>query len=170
MEGLDDFLKPVKKQSNELLLLTDKYKDSNLIVFCLQEMEKEKKQGEPLQDMAAEQLNYIMWLDDPNQDKEQYYINKSTVVIWTRTNKLFAKCLEIIKEAQAEQAESVLWTGATDTNNKDSISRMFALKARKPEYRDNAVAPGASVISVRVSIDGNPYSVQAKDVTPENGE
>jgi hypothetical protein len=88
-------------------------------------------------------------------------IDKTTIVIWKRTNKLFAKCLELIKESQAESVESLMWMEAANKDNKDNITRMFLIKARKPEYRENAVIPASSIVNVRVTIDSKDYDSQS---------
>lgn len=88
-------------------------------------------------------------------------IRKTTVIMWQRANKLFNACIDLIKQTEAEQAESCLWSGATDPESKDSISRMFAIKARKPEYRDNAMPVGVNVVNVRVTIDDKEFDTSA---------
>jgi hypothetical protein len=63
--------------------------------------------------------------------------------------------------------ESVVTKAAQDSNSADNISRMFALKARKPEYRDNAILTGATIVNVRVTVDGENFDTSAsvKDIT-----
>lgn len=116
--------------------------------------------------LSDDQLEYINRYDNSDNTTmadvcADMGIRKSTVIMWQRSNKLFNACIELIKQTEAEQAESCLWSGATDINSKDSISRMFALKARKPEYRDNAIIPAANVVSIRVTIDSKDFDTSA---------
>jgi hypothetical protein len=154
-----------------------KYKDYHMIVYAVSQLAEEQaklKNGSEkldipeLTDMQLKFLDYMDITDSTEDDVVNINtactilgIRKSELVIWIKTNKLFARCYEILKEAEAEQAESVLWSSATSQHNKDSISRMFALKARKPEYRENAPAPGDTVVNVRISVDGQVFDSTA---------
>lgn len=172
MDGLQDFLKPISKNENCIAKLRMQYQSDPLLIYAISEIAKEIKQDQDIDFLSPEQLQYIYYIDNGMTDQEYEPPKRSLVVIWHRTNLLFAKCIDIIKEAQAEEAESVLWKGATDKESKDNISRMFALKARKPEYRENAVLPGANIITVRVTIDGQPIDISQslKDITDEKQE
>jgi len=159
-----------------------KYKDYHMIVYAVSQLAEEQaklKNGSEkldIPELTDMQLKFLDFMDDADnrEDDEEtpnarnintactiLGIKKSELIIWIKTNKLFARCYEILKEAEAEQAESVLWSGASSQHNKDSISRMFALKARKPEYRENAPAPGDTVVNVRISVDGQDFNSSA---------
>jgi hypothetical protein len=101
-------------------------------------------------------------------------ISKSQAVVWTKENKLFAAVMSAIKAGQAEELESVVWYNAR-YNPAAEKERMFALKARKPEYRDNAPPPSPGRIDVRITIDNADIDIsdnyrKAIDITPEDEE
>lgn len=86
--------------------------------------------------------------------EELLEISTAEVVIWKKQSKLFSYIINIIKEAQAEKLESEMWRVAILPENKDNISKMFLLKARKQEYKDNAPPPPLAAINLRISIEG----------------
>jgi len=154
--------------NNNLQKILDEYKGSALIQYAITELYSNTKPEEQIELLTRDQRGYIELLDDDMQVDNMHdllEINKTTVVIWKRTNKLFAKCLELVKESQAESVESLMWREAANKENKDNITRMFLIKARKPEYRENAVAPGSSIVNVHVTIDQKDY-VSESTFTP----
>ena len=90
--------------------------------------------------------------------------------IWLRTNKLYAKAIALIKDAQSEALEDVVWQNALSGTSQTSIERMFALKSRKEEYKENSVIADTGNISIRVTLDGGsiPKSIDAEFT--ESGE
>ena len=101
-------------------------------------------------------------------------LSKSQPIIWKKENKLFSAVLDAIKAGQAEELESVVWQNAR-FNPAAERERMFALKARKPEYRDNAPTPTPGNVSVRITLNNTPIDIsenyrQTIDVTPEEEE
>ena len=139
--------------------INEKYKDSPIVLMALSEMypPEAMKPGTPIQLINKDQEQYINALYEnklsTKEIRENLNIPAALVTVWTRGNKLFAKCIEIIKETQADQAEEILWNNAIDPESKDSISRMFALKARKQEYRDNATPQINTAISLKITLD-----------------
>lgn len=93
-------------------------------------------------------------------------ISKSQPILWANDNKLYKAILEAIKQAQAEQLEAEIW------QSPQGIERMFALKARKPEYRDNAPPPAPAHITLNVTIDERELQIKEhyRDVTPAEEE
>lgn len=98
-------------------------------------------------------------------------LSKSQPIIWSKSNKLFQATMAAIKAGQAEELESVVWFNAMH-DPKASIERMFALKARKAEYRDNAPAPAPARLDLRITLDKTDLDVSGsyKDVTPEDDQ
>jgi len=82
-----------------------------------------------------------------------------SIMIWQKDPE-FMSIYNQIKQAEAMMLESVVWDQAMN-NPKASIERMFALKSRMSEYKDNAVATGQTVTNVRISIDGQDFDVSA---------
>lgn len=89
-------------------------------------------------------------------------ISKSQPILWSKDNKLYTAILDAIKEAQAEQLEAEIW------QSPQGIERMFALKARKPEYKDNAPPAAPPAINLNVTIDNRQIEIREhyKDITP----
>ena len=81
------------------------------------------------------------------------------IMLWQKDPE-FMSIYNQIKQAEAMMLESVVWDQAMN-NPKASIERMFALKSRMSEYKDNAVATGQTVTNVRISIDGQDFDVSA---------
>ena len=81
------------------------------------------------------------------------------IMLWQK-DPAFTAIMNQIKQAEAMMLESVVWDQALN-NPKASIERMFALKSRMNEYKDNAVATGQTVTNVRISIDGQDFDVSA---------
>lgn len=79
--------------------------------------------------------------------------------IWDKIPE-FQSIISAVKASEANMLESVVWKNALD-NPSASIERMFALKSRKQEYKDNGQAPAQSVTNVRISIDGQDFDVSA---------
>ena len=98
-------------------------------------------------------------------------LSKSQPVIWSKSNKLFQATMAAIKAGQAEELESVVWFNAMH-DPKASIERMFALKSRKAEYRDNAPAPAPARLDLRITLDKTDLDISGslKDVTPEDDQ
>ena len=99
-------------------------------------------------------------------------ISRSQAVIWQKDNKLFSAVLDAIKAGQAEELEASVWHNAM-TNVDADKERIFALKARKPEYRDNAPEPTAPAVSIRITVDNAEIDIsdnyrKAIDITPES--
>lgn len=165
--SLDEYMPD--KNTEVIANMNQIYADIPIIQYALDELIKNdtsKTTDYSTLLLTVEQMRYINLYDSTDGTTladvcSDMNIRKSTVIMWMRCNKLFNACIELIKQTEAEQAESCLWSSATDAESKDSISRMFALKARKPEYRDNAILPGASVVSIRVTIDNKEFDTSA---------
>jgi hypothetical protein len=72
-------------------------------------------------------------------------------------NSLYCKCIEALKLMQAKQAEDVVWDiTVNDPSSRRDILRMFAMKGRLPEYRDNAPTVSAPV-TVHLSFGNRQY-------------
>ena len=75
----------------------------------------------------------------------------------------YMQCMNILKRKQADLLEENVWDQAMN-NPKSTILKMFALKARKDEYKDNAPAQTNLQTNIHVTISdqqGNtrPYVV-----------
>jgi hypothetical protein len=175
--SLESFI-GVQEVKQELQINLDyalkQYQGNQLVSYALNELynnDNAIKNNLQIELLEPLQLDYIEALDRNDatikEICDELSISKTTIIIWQKTNKLFAKCIELIKEAEAEQTESILWTAAQSKESADTISRMFALKARKPEYRDNAILQGATIVNVRVTVDGENFDTSAsvKDIS-----
>ena len=86
-------------------------------------------------------------------------IDRATPLLWaSQKNKdgVFNQCMRIVKQIQADDLEEVVWEEALN-NPKSTIMKMFALKARKDEYKDNATPVSNVQTNINVTIDGIPY-------------
>jgi len=154
MNDLDKYI-----NENDISNLQELYQDNPLISYALKQCYNINNNidNKNIEKLSSEQIKYIEMLSDNKPISEICHIlciSKPLIIIWQKTNKLFNECIKIVKECQAEQAEAILWNNAINSESADSISRMFALKARKPEYRDNAIIPNNNIISLKISVDG----------------
>jgi hypothetical protein len=81
------------------------------------------------------------------------------LMLWTK-QPFFAMLWAVIKESEALQAEAVLW-GKVASGQGVPTDAYFAIKARKPEYKDNAPPPVAAITQIRISLDGKDFDVSA---------
>jgi hypothetical protein len=81
------------------------------------------------------------------------------------------QCMSLLKRMQADTLEEDVWEQAI-RNPKATILKMFALKARKDEYKDNAQPVTNIQTNLHVTIGGKDYDISAnyKDVTESTGE
>lgn len=89
-------------------------------------------------------------------------IDRAMPMLWEEAgakDSVYVQCVRIIKRIEAEDLESVVWRRAT-TVASASLERMFALKSRMSEYKDNAPA-AAFRPQVRITIGGKNYDVSA---------
>lgn len=81
------------------------------------------------------------------------------LVLWSAGD-LFSACLDVIKEAETIEAEAMTWHNAT-RNEKAMIERMFAIKSRRPEYKDNAPEKKTGNVNIQVNIGERRFDVSA---------
>ena len=80
-------------------------------------------------------------------------IGRSQLAIWQESDDLYRACIDFVKDIETADAEQVTWRNAIENPNAN-IERMFALKARKPEYRDNSQLPTSNEVNLYIGIDG----------------
>jgi len=173
---LDMFLQNTEtpEQETSLIDYNDIYKAHPLIQYAIGSL----KATENINLMLTPvQIKYLEMLNKSELKLTEIIdaldISKSDIVIWSKTSPLFKACIDIIKDGQAELLEAVTWDNALSGDSKTSIERMFALKARKPEYRDNAAMPAPTLISLRVTLEGQDidttasYRTVSDDLEPE---
>lgn len=113
-------------------------------------------------DLLATGMSSIMVCESMNMD-----IFLPT--LWEKTldkDSTFMQCLQLVKEKQADALEDHVWDQALH-NNKSPLLKMFALKARKDEYKDNALPQSNVQTNILVTISdqqGNirPYVVDTR--------
>ena len=83
---------------------------------------------------------------------------------------LFSCCVDAIKRKQAVMLEDNMWeTAMVDNSSRRDIMKMFLIKPRMPEYKENS--PSAVVpVQVNISIDGQPYVADTKMVGEDEDE
>jgi hypothetical protein len=127
--------------------------------------------GLVVEDITREQKDYINLVATGTQSTcacQMLGIDVFLPVLWEETadkDGTFMQCMTILKRKQADLLEENVWDQAMN-NPKSTILKMFALKARKDEYKDNALPMTAVQTNIHVTLDGVPYSVNAtiKDV------
>ena len=66
-------------------------------------------------------------------------ISRVQIALWRKTVPAFDDCLSLLRDIQVEDLEDDLWTR---TAADDKLLTMFALKGKRPEYRDNQAPAG----------------------------
>jgi len=87
-------------------------------------------------------------------------ITRSTMEIWSESDELYKKCLEFVHQIKVKDTEQMAWKIALDNPNATN-ERAMVIKAEIPKYRENAIAPGANVTMLRISLNGNDLDVSA---------
>ena len=72
----------------------------------------------------------------------------------------YMMCMEGVRKLEADLLEEDMWANVLAGNTKEA-ERMFALKGRKPQYRDNYQTQVTAVTQVRVSLDNMDFDVSA---------
>jgi hypothetical protein len=104
-------------------------------------------------------LTYRCHGSDHLDAAESCKLSPIELAIWIK-QPFFSMIWAVVREAEALQAEAVTWSKAM-TDGNASIERMFAIKSRKHEYRDNAPPPVAAITQIRISLDGKDFDVSA---------
>ena len=170
-------LAPMEKPS----MLPEDYADYNSALIQLGTMEWQKnnkmltdggegsKESLPLSLVQVQYLNMII-AGLSNEDAcKALSISTAYPLLWKKEgdkDSLYFCCIEAIKEKQADELESNMWnTASTDNSSRRDIMKMFLIKSRKPEYKENSPTVNANV-QVVLRVDGTP----AKIVTDYFGE
>lgn len=88
-------------------------------------------------------------------------ISLITPVVWLEEadgDSIYTYCIGLVKKMQADLLEDDVWNEAL-TNNKAYLLKMFALKARKDEYKDNAAPLNNMETNIFVKIGEKDYNV-----------
>lgn len=176
-------------EANELMvqgavsLCPEDYKDldSALILYGLELARKDfdkgnlltdgKEQQEFLDSVSAEQAVYLNMRGAglmPAEACQAMGINRAMPMLWEEQSAksgIYNQCIKILKQMEADDLEAVVWKKAL-TDKNASIERMFALKSRKNEYKDNAPPVTNNVTQLRITVDGMNFDTSAnfKDV------
>lgn len=98
-------------------------------------------------------------------------ISRATPFLWLEESDkdgTYRQCLELVKEIEANELENNVWQEALN-NPKSTILKMFALKARKDEYKDNATPSTNLETNIYVKIGEKDYDVRA-NFKPAGGD
>ena len=75
------------------------------------------------------------------------------IQLYKTESELFSYMLTAIYDSIIADTELLLWRNASG-KSAASIERMFALKAKRPEYKDNAPASGDQLTRLNITING----------------
>lgn len=119
-----------------------------------------------LTDMQKEYLQGLMQGQKPKDLCAQLGLSRVQSYLWKKQSKLFAETLDLVEQMQADDLESSMWSEALSDEPSNPIVKMFLLKARKTNYRENAAPPTSNTVSVHVTVAGEEFKVVA-DATPD---
>lgn len=116
------------------------------------------------------QQEYIQGLINGNTPKELCQllgIARIQPYLWGKKCKLFADAIDIVSKMKTDDLESQMWQSALG-ESANPITQMFLLKAKKPEYKENAQPQEQGVVNIKISIGEQQYKVV--DVTESSIE
>ena len=125
------------------------------------------KQNEPEDLLNDEQKKYLTLLSEGLSNQEacaELGIDRIVPTIWAKmrgSDSVYGICIQAIKDMQADDLEDEVWKEAIG-NPRSTELKKFALKARKEEYKDNALPQTNVQTNIRVTIDGTPFNVQVE--------
>lgn len=111
-----------------------------------------------LTDLQSEYLQGLINHTAPKDLCIQLGVARIMPYIWCKQNKLFAQAVDLIKQLEADDLESVIWTKSMNPNA-NPITQMFALKSRKQEYKDNALPTAQGTVNIKISVGENQFKV-----------
>ena len=94
------------------------------------------------------------------QISEGLEISRAVIEIWEQTDELYKHCIEFVRKMETKDVEQKLWQQALKLSSA-SREREFAIKARLPEYRENAAPPTNVITQLRISLDGKDIDISA---------
>lgn len=134
---------------------------------ALLESGKEEESGiGAVREMPEVQVMYLNMLGSGIPWREacdKLGISRATPFLWLEElgeESIFGQCLELVKMIEADELESVVWEEAKN-NKRATVLKMFALKARKDEYKDNAPPASNYETVINVQIGDQPYDISA---------
>jgi hypothetical protein len=154
---------PTEAPSTDLALYTSA--DTGVIKFGVllwQKSNKGKEQTE-LPTLSPEQITFLNMRVagiSPDYACKAIGIDSLSPLYWEESegkDSLYCKCVEALSLKQVKDAENTVWDAvAKDSSSRRDILRMFAIKAKLPEYRDNAPTVSAPV-TVHLSFGNRQY-------------
>jgi len=79
-------------------------------------------------------------------------------------NSVYVCCVEALRKLEASMLEDKLWAKAINDSRADAVA-LACLKARMPEYKENAPVVGVNMVQVNITVENQPYVVDT-GVTP----
>ena len=111
-----------------------------------------------LTDMQQEYIQGLINGDTPKELCQLLGIARIQPYLWGKKSKLFADAVDIVSKMKTDDLESQMWQSALgETAN--PITQMFLLKAKKPEYKENAQPQEQGVVNIKISIGEQQYKV-----------
>jgi len=92
-------------------------------------------------------------------------ISPIMVVVWQRTFPEFLSAMNLIKQAEALELEAYLWEYAK--NPTASNERMFALKSRLKEYREDGGGANLNNVNLKITLAGSDFDISSSVKTKE---
>ena len=71
---------------------------------------------------------------------------------------IYGCCVEALRKLEASILEDKLWSKAINDSRADNVA-LACLKARMPEYKENAPVAGVSMVQVNITVENQPYVV-----------
>ena len=120
-----------------------------------------------LSDQQSQYLQGLVAGKRPVEMCETLGMSRVQPYLWKKNHKLFREALELIENMQADDLEASMWQEALQEGG-NPITKMFLLKARKQNYKENAPLQGANTVNIKVSIGEQEFKMV--DVTQREDE
>ena len=87
-------------------------------------------------------------------------IDSLDISLWRSASEFFAFVLTALYDAIVADTELMLWRNAS-TKSSASIERMFAIKAKRPEYRENSLGRADAVTRINITLNDRLLSINS---------
>jgi len=87
-------------------------------------------------------------------------IDSLDISLWRSASEFFAFVLTALYDAIVADTELMLWRNAS-TKSSASIERMFAIKAKRPEYRENSLGRADAVTRINITLNDKLLSINS---------
>jgi hypothetical protein len=143
----------------EVSMLAEDYCDASSPIVRYGLSQELKSRKEKAEGLGFTQIQYVNMLGaglTPSEACSILGIERALPMLWEEdagSDGALVYCLRMVKKIEADDVESIIWRRAKTEKNA-TLDRFMAIKARKPEYRDNYMPGVALQTNIHISLGG----------------